>query len=85
MDENGGPYPVLAEYYNEIYEENGVYKLTSLAIALPEYTRKSDSRSASQLILEQIISVIVHVFKVIYCLFTLSFINLMNKRIVFLN
>ena len=48
VDENeGGPYPVLAEYYNEIYEEevNGVYKLTKSGNwYYAEYTRKSDSK-----------------------------------------
>ena len=48
VDENeGGPYPVLAEYYNEIYEEkvNGVYKLTKSGNwYYAEYTRKSDNK-----------------------------------------
>jgi len=48
VDENGGgPYPVLAEYYNEIYEEevNGTYKLTKSGNwYYAEYIRKSDSK-----------------------------------------
>ena len=48
VDENeGGSYPVLAEYYNEIYEEkvNGIYKLTKSGNwYYAEYTRKSDSK-----------------------------------------
>jgi predicted transcriptional regulator YdeE len=48
VDENeGGPYPVLAEYYNEIYEEevNGVYKLTKSGNwYYAEYKRKSDNK-----------------------------------------
>ena len=48
INENeGGPYPVLAEYYNEIYEEevNGVYKLTKSGNwYYAEYTRKSDNK-----------------------------------------
>jgi predicted transcriptional regulator YdeE len=48
VNENeGGPYPVLAEYYNEIYEEkvNGVYKLTKSGNwYYAEYTRKSDNK-----------------------------------------
>jgi hypothetical protein len=48
VDENkGGPYPVLAEYYNEIYEEevNGIYKLTKSGNwYYAEYTRKSDNK-----------------------------------------
>ena len=48
INENkGGPYPVLAEYYNEIYKEkvNGVYKLTKSGIWYnAEYTRESDNK-----------------------------------------
>ena len=48
VDENeGGSYPVLAEYYNEINEEkvNGIYKLTKSGNwYYAEYTRKSDSK-----------------------------------------
>jgi hypothetical protein len=48
VDENeGGAYPVLVEYYNEIYEEevNGVYKLTKSGNwYYAEYTRKSDNQ-----------------------------------------
>ena len=48
VDENeGGAYPVLAEYYNEIYEEevNGVYKLTKSGNwYYAAYTRKSDNK-----------------------------------------
>ena len=48
VDENeGGAYPVLAEYYNEIYEEevNGVYKLTNSGNwYYAEYTRESDNK-----------------------------------------
>ena len=42
-----GPYPVLVEYYNEIYQEkvNGVYKLTKSGNwYLAEYTRGSDNK-----------------------------------------
>ena len=48
INENeGGPYPVLAEYYNEIYKEkvNGVYKLTKSGIWYnAEYKRESDNK-----------------------------------------
>ena len=48
VNENeGGSYPLLAEYYNEIYEEkvNGIYKLTKSGNwYYAEYTRKSDSK-----------------------------------------
>lgn len=42
-----GPYPVLVEYYNEIYQEkvNGVYKLTKSGNwYYAEYTRGSDNK-----------------------------------------
>lgn len=42
-----GPYPVLVEYYNEIYQEkvNGVYKLTKSGNwYLAEYTRGIDNK-----------------------------------------
>ena len=42
-----GPYPVLVEYYNEIYQEkvNGVYKLTKSGNwYYAEYTRESDNK-----------------------------------------
>jgi len=48
INENkGGAYPVLAEYYNEIYKEkvNGVYKLTKSGNWYnAEYTRESDNK-----------------------------------------
>ncbi len=43
----GGPYPVYARYYNEIYEGkiNGVYKLTHSGIwDYVEYTRGKDAK-----------------------------------------
>ena len=46
-ENEGGPYPVLVEYYNEIYEEevNGMYKLTKSGNwYYAEYTRGSDSK-----------------------------------------
>lgn len=48
VNENSdGPYPVLVEYYNEIYQEkvNGVYKLTKSGNwYYAEYTRGSDNK-----------------------------------------
>ena len=45
-----GPYPVLVEYYNEIYQEkvNGVYKLTKSGNwYYAVYTRGSDNKQFS--------------------------------------